>query len=67
MCGMWWVFEEIEKYRGCWWDNMDKIDRLEYLDIHIWANFIKIDLNKQHGRELTEFIRLDTELGGSQL
>jgi hypothetical protein len=24
MCGMWWVFEEREKYRG-FWDNMDKI------------------------------------------
>jgi hypothetical protein len=43
---------------------MDKIGRLEYLDVHIWTNYIKIDLNKQHGRELTEFIRLDTELGG---
>jgi len=43
---------------------MDKIDRLEFLDIHIWTNYIKIDLNKQQCRELTGFIRLDTELGG---
>lgn len=64
MCRMWQVCGEREKYRGCWWDNMDKIGRLEYLDVHIWTNYIKIDLNKQHGRELTEFIRLDTELGG---
>ena len=25
---------------------MDKIDRLEYLDIHKWVNYIKIDLSK---------------------
>jgi hypothetical protein len=51
-------------YRGCWWDNMQKIDRLEYLDIHIWANYIILDLNKQRGREFSEFIGLGTEIGG---
>lgn len=43
---------------------MEKIDRSEYLDIHIWANYITIYFNKQHGRELTEFIRLGIEIGG---
>ena len=64
MFGMRQVWEEREMYRGCWWDNMQKIDRLEYLDIYIWANYVTLDLNKQRGREFSEFIGLGTEIDG---